>query len=210
MGTWQKILEKYHVEKWFQRDNLIVLVLAGILLVVIALPTKDTGGQEQTLENAGTAKESVSTGGEGAAEEGYTSLYEYGEYLEQKLTATLEQMEGVGEVSVMITFSSSAKQIVEKDASLTRSNTTESDSQGGTRSVYDVESGEETIYIKTDSEQQPYVIQTILPEISGVLIVAGGAKDAGIKVSIVETAQALFDVEAHKISVVAMGEKESG
>ena len=29
------------LEKWFRRDNLIVLVLAGILLFIVALPVKD-------------------------------------------------------------------------------------------------------------------------------------------------------------------------
>ena len=41
MSGFQKILEKYHLEKWFQKENLVVLILSGILLIVIALPTKD-------------------------------------------------------------------------------------------------------------------------------------------------------------------------
>ena len=50
MGSFNKILEKYHLEKWFRRDNLIVLVLAGILLIVITLPTNDTIAVQKSEE----------------------------------------------------------------------------------------------------------------------------------------------------------------
>ena len=36
-----QILEKYHMDKWFRKENLVVLVLTGILLSVIALPVKE-------------------------------------------------------------------------------------------------------------------------------------------------------------------------
>ena len=47
MGAFYKFLEKYHMEKWFRKDNLIVMVLAGILLAVIALPTKEKENKEE-------------------------------------------------------------------------------------------------------------------------------------------------------------------
>lgn len=208
MGNLKSVLEKYHLNKWFQRDNLIVLVLAGILLVVIALPTKEPSQQEEitTDEKA----ETVIITGEEAQNTDYNNLYEYTDYLEEKLATTLMQMKGVGKVSVMITLEASAKQIVEKEESLMRNNTTESDSEGGNRSIYEIDTGQQTVYSKTDNVQTPYISQTILPEISGVLIVAQGAEAAGVKKTIVEIAQALFDIEAHKISVVSMNEKIDG
>ncbi len=204
MGSLKSILKKYQLEKWFQRDNLIVLVLAGILLVVIALPTDTTEKKEENQEE--TQKDTVSV--ETEEPTGYMGdLQEYTEYLENKLEDTLRQMKGVGEVSVMITLQASEKQIVEKEENLVRNNTTENDSQGGNRSIYEIDTVEQTVYSQTDHTQSPYVSQTILPEISGVLIVAQGAESATIKKSIVEIAQALFALDAHKISVVSMGEK---
>ncbi len=205
MGNLKGILEKYHLEKWFQRDNLIVLVLAGILLVVIALPTKENRQQEDV--HADTEQGHMSPSVSKAVEPDYNNLYEYTDYLEEKLEETLSQMKGVGKVSVMITLEASAKQIVEKEESLSRNNTTEGDSEGGSRSIYEIDTGQQTVYSKSDNVQSPYVSQTILPEISGVLIVAQGAETAVIKKSIVEIAQALFDIDAHKISVVSMSEK---
>ncbi len=203
----QKILEKYHMEKWFQRDNLIILVLAGILLAVIALPAKE---QNTDPENAISASEqNIQQTGyatEGKFEE-YESLYAYTAYLEQKLENILADMNGVGKVKVMITLETSKERIVEKDASLNRNTTTENDSAGGSRSIYQSESGEITVYEKDGTEEIPYVKKTILPKISGVLIVAEGAGKGNVTMSITQIAQALFDLEAHKVKVEAMSEK---
>ncbi len=205
MGSFNKILEKYHLEKWFRRDNLIVLVLAGILLIVITLPTKDTIDIQKS-EEPGQTEVKEAAGSENAEEVDYLDIYEYTAYLEKKLEQMLVKIDGAGNVSVMITLEASAKQIVEKEETLSRNNTSESDSEGGNRSIYEIDTGQQTVYYKSDNAQIPYVSQTILPEISGVLIVAQGARSASVKKSMVEIAQALFGIEAHKISVVSMRE----
>lgn len=205
MGSFNKILEKYRLEKWFRRDNLIVLVLAGILLIVITLPTKDTKDIQKS-EEPGQTEVKEAAGSENAEEVDYLDIYEYTAYLEKKLEQMLVKIDGAGNVSVMITLEASAKQIVEKEETLSRNNTLESDSEGGNRSIYEIDTGQQTVYYKSDNVQTPYVSQTILPEISGVLIVAQGARSASVKKSMVEIAQALFGIEAHKISVVSMRE----
>lgn len=203
----QKILKKYHMEKWFQRDNLIILVLAGILLVVIALPAKEQNADPEEVISA--SEQNIQQSGyavKGDLEE-YESLYAYTAYLEQKLENILADVSGVGKVKVMITLEASKERIVEKDASLNRNTTTENDSAGGSRSIYQSESGEETVYEKDGTEEIPYVKKTILPKISGVLIVAEGAGKGNVTRSITQIAQALFDLEAHKVKVEAMNEK---
>lgn len=205
MGSFNKILEKYHLEKWFRRDNLIVLVLAGILLIVITLPTNDTIAVQKSEEPEQTEVKEAA-GSENAEEVDYLDIYEYTAYLEKKLEQMLVKIDGAGNVSVMITLEASAKQIVEKEETLSRNNTLESDSEGGNRSIYEIDTGQQTVYYKSDNVQTPYISQTILPEISGVLIVAQGARSASVKKSMVEIAQALFGIEAHKISVVSMRE----
>lgn len=209
MGNLKSILEKYKLDKWFQRDNLIVLVLAGILLVVIALPTEMAEEKKEVVMETTPEEYNEVAKVEGVSEY-YGELYEYTDYLEDRLEDILGQMKGVGKVSVMITLEASGKQIVEKEESMSRNNISENDSEGGTRSVYETDTKEQTVYTKNDTVQMPYVSQTILPEISGVVIVAQGAGTAVVKKNIVEIAQALFDIEAHKISVVSMSEKADG
>lgn len=209
MGSLRKILERYQMEKWFQRDNLIILVLAGILLVVIALPTESTSAKKTDttkVEQESTAVKSSEENTAQSAQGQYASLYEYASYLEEELEEALMDMSGVGKVKVMITLEASEEQVVEKDEPFTRNNTTEKDSEGGNRTVYQMESGQETVYEKQGTNEIPYVTKTILPKISGILIVAEGAGTGSVSKSITEIAQALFDVEAHKVRVVPMKE----
>ncbi len=64
---------------------------------------------------------------DGTDEEAYTT------YLEDRLSRILSQIEGTGEVKVMITLKSSAEKVLDKDTESDQETVTEEDSQGGTR-----------------------------------------------------------------------------
>ncbi|MBQ9142458.1 MAG: stage III sporulation protein AG [Lachnospiraceae bacterium] len=200
MGSLRTIIERYHLERWFNRDNLIVLVLLGLLLVVIGIPVEDG--------NEGQEKGQVSNHESQEETQGQTNdnQYEYAEYLEKKLEDTLKEMRGVGRVEVMITLETTQEQVVEKDQPITRNNTAENDASGGSRTIYQMDSGQETVYVKEDGNETPYVTKTIYPKISGVLVVAEGAGTGTVTSNISQIAQTLFDVEAHKVQVMPMGE----
>lgn len=209
MGTIQKLLEKYHLQKWFQRDNLVILVLAGILLVVITFPTNEKVSV-QKRENIMQKEDVENASAEGRIQNEEISRYQewndYAEYLEEKLAAALVNMRGIGTVKVMITLETSEEQVVEKDEPIQRDNTTETDKNGGSRVIYKMNSGQETVFSKQGDAESPYISKVILPKVSGVLIVAEGAGQGSNSKSITEIAMALFGVEAHKVKVVAMEE----
>lgn len=188
------------LEKWLKRDNLIVLVLLGVLLFVISLPTKSDDSVKKeirSIQNTDSAVvETVALG---------KSKKDYVQELEERLKATLSDMEGVGKVSVMITLKASEELVLEKDESVNRSNTSEEDSEGGKRTVSQLESGESTVYISSGSNSEPYVIKTLLPTVEGVVVVAQGAGTGNVNRNITEIVMALFGVEAHKVQVVKMG-----
>lgn len=200
-------------KKWFRRDNLIVLVLAGILLFVIALPTRDSDdGGSLSLLNASDGMqaesrlvpESVEVSGKGV--ENTEVPEDYASMQEEKLASLLASMEGVGKVEVMLTFVSSEELVVEKDAPTVRANTVEKDSEGGNRTVTQFEMGDSTVYRSSSGgESEPYVVKTLNPRVEGVLVVAEGAGDGTVARDITEIAQALFGVEAHRVKVVSMG-----
>lgn len=213
-------------QRWFRRDHLIILVLAGILLFVIALPTSDGPGTEgeadilgvnsETTFAVGTVGDTAETAGnttvqqsENPSESGKT-LAAYAAEQEEKLARLLSGMEGVGKVEVMLTFVSSEELVVEKDAPVTRSNTVEKDSEGGTRTVTQYEQGDSTVYLSGSGESVPYVVKTLNPRVEGVLVVAEGAGDGTVNRNITEIAQALYGVEAHKVKVVSMKAQSTG
>lgn len=201
--------------KWFRRDNLLILVLLGVLLFIIALPVKKedpaatgTGTEITEQYNAGIL---TSSGQQNVAQQDTVyvgtqavtagSMEEYAAYLEEKLKKMLESVRGVGEVEVMITLESSEERIVEKDMTAERSQTEEQDSAGGTRTVSSSNTGYQTVY-QEGSQGSPFVVKTITPKVEGVLVVAEGAGKGNMTGEITQVVQALFGVEAHKVKVL--------
>lgn len=191
------------------KNNLIVIVLMGVLLMVVALPVDD-GKAESTVK--GTNSES-SIGGEGTgisgggAEYNTAEMWENEQYvtdLEEKLEELLGKMEGAGRVRVIITLQSSMEKIVEKDKPVVRASTTEEDAEGGSRIINNVEAGESTVYASEGNAESPYVVKTISPTIDGVLVLAEGAGSGMVSKNISDAIQALFAIEAHRIMVVKM------
>lgn len=218
LDSMKQWIEKKGIEKWFQRDNLIILVLSGILLFIIALPAKDhsadvTSGRTDHADSSMTGENilgqsfglegSLDTAQDSSSQKSF-SEEDYCTYLEEKLKDTLSGMSGVGKVQVMITLKSSEELVVEKDKPVSRSSTNEQDSQGGSRINNQVDSSETTIYKTQGSDSEPYVVKTLLPEVEGVVVVAQGAGNGDVNKSITEIVQALFNVEAHKVKVVKM------
>ena len=187
------MMEKLLGKKWFSRDNLLLLVLLGVLLFVIALPVKkEDSGKGQEKENAAAASTQTVTAG---------STEEYAAYLEEKLKKMLEAVQGLGEVEVMVTLESSEEKIVEKDMTAERSNTEEQDAAGGARTVNTSNTEYRTIY-REDTGGDPFVVKTITPKVEGVLVVAEGAGKGNMAGEITQIIQALFGVEAHRIKVL--------
>lgn len=204
-GLEQWVKEKVP-EKWLRKENLVVLILSGVLLFIIALPTGSGKGGSRDASGEGSA---AGASGDGAAQtaEAVSAAETDGEYaawLEERLTDILSEMEDVGKVRVMITLKSSEERIVEKEEPVTRSATNESDTQGGSRIVNQMETGDTTVYKTEGSASEPYVVKTLTPEIEGVLVVAEGAGSGSVNKTITEIVQALFGVEAHKVKVVRM------
>lgn len=196
------------------KNNLLVLVLAGVLLMVIALPIDNGKKNEKASENDGSASENINNSSYLYAEEenmgAQGQLYmgsaeEYTAMMEKKLEELLGQMEGAGEVRVIITLRSSSEKIVEKDTPVSRTDTAEADSGGGTRTVNSVETGESTVYANEGNYSEPYVIKTISPQVEGVVVLAEGAGSGSVSKNIVDVIQVLFGIDAHQVKVIKLG-----
>lgn len=206
---WKKWLENEAVKKFFRKDNLLVLILVGILLFVIALPTKE-GGEKSggTAGENGNVLNSAGAGSDRGAKITEEAVnQDYAADMERRLTEALADMADVGRVRVMITLKSSGELVVERETPVSRSVTTETDAQGGSRTVNTSETGESVVYSTEGSSSTPYVVKTYVPEIEGVLVVAEGAGTGTINRTVTEIVQALFHVDAHKVMVVKMETK---
>ena len=203
MSKWKGILEKC-TGNGLKKENMIVFILLGVLLFIIALPIEKnkseksvlTDNKSEIIKEEKNMKVNETAGINGT---------NYVTYLEEKLESTLSLVEGVGKIEVMVTVSTSQKEVVEKDRVINRSNTSETDSDGGTRNINNMESTETTLYtVDGNGNQIPYVTQIYEPEITGVIVVAQGAGRENVNSDITEAIQALFGIEAHKIKIAKM------
>ena len=192
LASWKKKLTK---------ENMAILALLGILLMVIALPVKKTENARDEAGLSDTGSDTMKTS-ETEKDDGDGS---YTQEVENRLEALLSSMDGVGEVKVMVTLSSSMEQVVEKDVPYSMDTTKETDSAGGSRDVVNSKQEETTVYVTDQAgNKTPYISKTLEPAIEGVTVVAQGGGNAVVQKNITDVIQALFGVEAHKIKVVKM------
>lgn len=193
---------KFNLKK-LRKDQWVILFLAGILLIVIVLPTGGKKSDGQSEKNSEIISETTVQGAGGSGKSG--SADKYAEALEQRLEEVLGDMEGVGDVTVMITLKDQGESVVEKDLTSSDSSTQESDASGIDRKVTEHSSQQQTVFSQEDSSSEtPFVTKELQPEIEGVLVVAQGGGSSVVVKNISEAVQALFGLEAHKIKIVKM------
>lgn len=204
-------MDKLAGGKWknkLTRDNFLILVLMGVLLLVIAWPVKDEKNTSESVQldskdDMINLQSNYRTNvlGDG---EGKSSLRpEYAAYLEESLEQFLSTVDGVGKVRVMITLADGGETFVEKDLTTTRKGTTEADAEGS-RNTTDIAEEEATVYTEEKDGNMPFVRQIIYPKVAGVVVSAQGGGNDAVAQKITKAIQALFGIEAHKIIIVKM------
>lgn len=124
---------------------------------------------------------------------------------EEKLANILSNIEGVGKVKVLLTYSQTSTYLPIYNENLKASNTTETDSAGGSRTVTESDSQKEVIYKEDESGNREPVTQSIIsPKIEGAIITAKGADNADVKTAIVQAVEAATGLATHKIQVFKM------
>ena len=124
--------------------------------------------------------------------------------LEMKLEDSLSKIQGVGEVNVFINYSESSEIIPMYNESTQTSNTEETDTSGGTRTIEETDSQKEIIYEESDGEKTVITQKVIEPQIEGAIITAKGAGNAEVKTSIIQAVEAVTGLATHKIQVFEM------
>ena len=170
--------------------RLLVIVLAGVMLLVLSLPSGSASSEEER------------SGENTAVSEGdawFLAMERYAKRQEENTAAILSRVEGIGKVEVMLTLASSEEKVTLQDSSITEDSSSQ---EGRLNSTH--QSTEESILIKQDGVEAPYVVQIHSPVIEGVVVVAEGADSSKKEKEIMEAIQALFSIELHNIKVMKM------
>lgn len=195
-------LRKLTGGKKLRKDQCLILVLVGMLLCVISLPTdrektkshlkdmtNDRVDAEQTFDN----KDGEITGG------GYADRWE------QKLEENLRLVEGAGKVRVLITLAGSEEQILTSDGKEEVTDTQETDAAGGSRHVSETKLDKSVVRTVDERGQEvPLVVRTAAPEVEGVVVITQGAGSERVRRDIIDAIQVLFEVDMNRIAIIKM------
>ena len=152
---------------------LVIIFIVGIGLMM--LPSGGTKEKKEVVEQqiSGTA---------------------YKEEIEKQLKSILSSVKGAGTVEVMVTLEDDGQTIFAADE--------KSDSQIEGEAKQNTD--EKTYVLKNDvgGGESPVVLKKSRPAVSGVLVIATGAKDAETKNELLNAVRAVLGVKAHRIEVL--------
>ena len=147
-----------------------VLIVIAVGIALLLLPS---GGKKRVAEEAGIA----------GAQEDFNL-----EELETKLSQTLSQVEGAGQVTVTLTVKSGMEQVLASDRST---------SVSGDNSTVD----DQTVVLSTGSGEEAVLITTRYPTFQGALVVCQGADNPEIRLLITQAVASLTGLGSDRITV---------
>jgi stage III sporulation protein AG len=131
-------------------------------------------------------------------------------YYEQALAAELESLlsrvKGAGRVAVSLTLSSGPSYVFGNNTTSDTRETEERDSSGSTRTVREVTTSQQPVVLRDSATgERPLVSEESRPGVSGILVLSEGAASPEVRLNLVRAVQALFELPAHRITVLPMG-----
>ena len=178
-----------------QIENIIVFIIILIVTVLIInsmWSSNDKGSKDNTQDSSKVLAQTTSANTTDQND------------LESELEDILESIDGVGKVKVLIKYSESSTVVAMYNETKSESTTKESDGDGGSKDVKETENKKEIAYTDENGENKPITEKVTMPVIEGAVITAQGAKDAGVKSSIVSAVEAVTGLAVHKIQVFEM------
>mgnify|MGYP001493688327 CR=1 FL=1 len=131
--------------------------------------------------------------------EEYTNIVEsdYSIFLENMLVKILSQLNGVGDVHVMITLEDSLEKVPAMNQTKTIETTNEIDSEGGKRETIREDETTQIVNLSNDV----VILKEVKPNIKGVIVVAEGAENPVIVENIYEAVKTVLGISANKVQV---------
>lgn len=129
---------------------------------------------------------------------------EYERVQTKELESILGKINGVGKVTVKLTFDGSEEKIPAVDTNTQTNNVEETDNAGAKKTTKQETGGEKVVVTSGAKGDEPLILKTEKPKVIGVMIVAEGAKEQKIKYEITKAVASLYDISLEKVSVLPM------
>ena len=176
-------------------ENLVVFVI--ILIVTVIFINYIWNGDKKEKKNSETKVLAQNSDSSTVSNVNDRSL-------EYQIENILRKLEGVEDVSVLITYGETSKVVPMYNEESQDSVTQEEDTQGGTRVINESSSKKEVVYEERNGEKSVVTSNVITPEIKGAVIIAKGASNTSVKSNIIQAVEAVTGLPTHKIQVFEM------
>ena len=117
----------------------------------------------------------------------------------EELENILSHISGVGDVRVMVTYSSTFEKSIAYEK-----NSNKNEKKDGDNTVINEISSQTNVVL---SSGEPFIVKEVYPEIKGVLVVAEGADDVLVKQNIINAVTTALNIAPHKVCVVKKSAK---
>ena len=126
--------------------------------------------------------------------------------LKEQLEDILQNINGVGKVKVLITYSQTSQVLPLYNEDTSKKDTEEKDKTGGTRIVTETDTKKDVIFQETNGNKMPITQSVISPKVEGAIVTAQGANNMAVKTDIIQAVEAVTGLSSHKIQVFTMSE----
>jgi len=185
--------------------NLAVLFLVGVLIIVTISFFKNYNNESSVNTSKSLNDDSSNSNNQQSSTSSKQSKTEdYEKSMQEDLKNTLEKMDGVGKVEVMISFESGEESVPAVNITDSTNNTEEKDTEGGTRNTTQKNNGSTVVVTNDGSKSQPLIVKTYNPKVSGVCVVAEGAENKITELRISKAITDLFGISEDKVNVYPM------
>lgn len=123
--------------------------------------------------------------------------------LEKRLENILSKISGVGNVSVLLTYTQTSSRIPIYNINSSISTVEEKDTSGVSK-ITETENMQKDVI--TDNDSGVVTEKIIMPIVEGAIVTAEGASDFNVKSNIISAVEAVTGVATHKIQVFEMEE----
>lgn len=166
-------------------ENIVVLIII-LIITIIAINTIWNGDKKKST----TKQEKTTMTKQLAVEEKEEEITKE-ENIQTELESILSNINGVGKVKVLVSYSESSQVVAMYNENSKNSQVEEKDSGGGTRVTTQEDIQKDVIYKEENGQKVPITQKVISPKIEGAIVTAEGASSANVKNDIILAVEAV-------------------
>ena len=178
-------------------ENLVVFIIILIVTIIFINYIWNGDKKKNTENNTNVFSENI-------ANTKIETVEISNNNLEFELENILKKLDGVEDVSVLITYEETNRIVPMYNEDLQESITEEADNQGGSRKINESTSKKEVVYEDNNGSKKVVTSKIISPQIKGAVVMAKGANNINVKSNIIQVVQAATGLATHKIQVFEM------